>query len=60
MSFRIIIYFIQTGAKEQSLKQKHSIFVCRTSGAFYSFLTKIACSEVPSGFVPGFATVSQI
>ena len=41
------------------MEQKHSIFVCRASGAFYSFLTKIACSEVPSGFVLYFATGSQ-
>ena len=40
------------GGREQSAGQKHSIFVCRASGAFNSFLTKIACSEVPSGFEP--------
>ena len=34
--------------------QKHSIFVCRASGASNSFITKIACSEVPSDFDPCF------
>ena len=38
--------------------QKHSIFVCRASGAFNSFITKIACSEAPSGFEPRYVTVS--
>ena len=44
--------------REHSVGQKHSIFVCRASGAFNSFITKIACSEVPSGFEPRYVTVS--
>ena len=38
------------------MEQKNSIFVCRASGAFYSFLTKIACSALWRGFRPCFAT----
>ena len=40
--------------------QKHSIFVCRDSGEYNSFITKIACSEVPSGFDPCYTTGSVI
>ncbi len=38
--------------------QKHSIFVCRDSGAFNSFLTKIACSALWRGFGTCFVTGS--
>ena len=57
---KCLSYFgkIKNSTKEYSVGQKHSIFVCRDSGAFNSFLTKIACSAVPRGFVPRYATGS--
>ena len=50
----------KNGARSESAWQKHSIFVCRASGAFNSFLTKIACSEVPSDFVTHSPTGSHV